>query len=169
ASPSSVQPLRPLIRCCASLAESFMVLRATEAARSLFRFSRAHLVEPEARRLDSLQRFLLQLERGWSFDGADERAAGDRPMIRALGLLQRLERRRVLALPLEPAGQPRRGFLAGRGDALDAEVVAGVFADRAGDPAAVARLADDAALHSAPNRAGPIRSSAGSIRSSSSA
>ena len=42
-------------------------------------------------------------------------------MIRALGALQRVERRRVFALPFEPAGEPIEGGRRRRTAALDAE------------------------------------------------
>src|SRR5438094_9662980 len=59
-------------------------------------------------------------------------------MIRALGALQILERGRVLGLPLEPARQPRDRLRLARAGALDPERIAGVVAQRARDPLAVA-------------------------------
>src|SRR4051812_36446423 len=70
--------------------------------RLLLRLPRAHLVEAYARRFDRVERLLLHLDRARALGRAREGAARDRPMIRALRLLQRLKRRRVLRLPLDP-------------------------------------------------------------------
>src|SRR4051812_6991287 len=100
--------------------------------------SRAHLVEAHARVLDRLERFLLHLERARPLGRAGERAAGNRPMIRALGALQVLEGGGVLSLPLQPAREARRRRLFAVAGAFDAERIAGVAPLRAGRPAAVA-------------------------------
>src|SRR5713226_7201355 len=101
ASPSRVHPSSPLIRCSASDRDSFIsspVAWLKPALRSR-RPARAHVVEPDACGLDGVQRFFLHLDAARAFGRTDERAARDRAMVRAFGLLQRLERRGVFALP----------------------------------------------------------------------
>src|SRR5262245_33973844 len=105
-------------------------------------------------------------------------------MIRALGLLQRLEGGGVLALPVEPTLQARRRFLLGRSGTLNAERIAVAVVNGTGDPLRSALLADDPNLHrrsalkdsmqmspahSSPKRAGATLSRIGSTRPSSSA
>src|SRR5437016_6513808 len=84
----------------------------------------ANLVEPHARGFDGIERFLLRLERRRPFDRTRERAARDRPMIRLLGALERLEGGRVLALPVKPAREALERILFGRTAALDPESIA---------------------------------------------
>src|SRR5580765_3634384 len=98
----------------------------------------AHLVEPDARRFHGVERLLLHLESGRSFDGARERAPRDGPMIRALGLLQRVERVRVLALPFQPPREAGDRVRFGRAGAFDPEGIAVVVAHSASLPLAVA-------------------------------
>ena len=89
-------------------------------------------------------------------------------MIRALGLLQRLERSRMLALPVEPALEPLdRGRLAGAG-AFHTEQIAGLLVVGTSNPLTVAFGGDDAIAHN-PNRAGLTAVSAKSNFRSSSA
>src|SRR5258708_15717354 len=95
ASPSSVHPLSDLMRCSASTNDSL-------AIGSFLRFLRADLVEPDARRFDGIERVLLHLLRGRTLGRIRERAAGDRPMIRALRFLQLLKSGGVRALPFLP-------------------------------------------------------------------
>src|SRR6185436_6521369 len=94
--------------------------------------------------------------------GAQEGAPRDRTVIGLLRLLQRVERRGMLALPFEPHAQAgdRVGF--GGAGALDAEGIAGVFAACARNPVAVTLACVEAIVHK-PNRAGLTAASAGSI------
>src|SRR6185369_9454339 len=102
------------------------------------RFPSPDLIEANTRGLHRIERFLLHLERARSLGRAGERAAGNRPMIRALGTLQILERGGVLDLPLQPAGEARRRLLCAVAGALDAERIAGVVTFCPRGPAAVA-------------------------------
>src|SRR5207245_1115318 len=108
---------------------------------------RADLVEPHARGFHLFERLLLQLDRRRSFGGARERAPGDRPVVRALRALQRIERGGVLVLPLEPARQPldRLGFRRAR--AVDAKAIAAAGALGMREPSAVSPVNDDAIRH----------------------
>ena len=65
-------------------------------------------------------------------------------MIRALGALEIRKRGGVVGLPLEPARQPRDGFVFGRARALDPERIAGLFPLRVRDPLSVALDEEDA-------------------------
>ena len=86
-------------------------------------------------------------------------------MVRAFRLLQLVERGRMVPLPFEPTGEPVGGLLLGGADALDAEEIAGVFADGVRHPSAVAFGTED--LHDAPKRDGPSGAMRGSTRPSS--
>ena len=70
-------------------------------------------------------------------------------MIRVLGLLQRLQRRGVLVLPLEPCREPVQRLRLGGPGAFDAEGVAVVVADRVRDPLSVALVSGKPVLHGA--------------------
>src|SRR5580704_4795109 len=94
ASPSSAQPVNVLRRSWASVLVSFMRVLPC-----------ADFIEPFTRGFDRLERFLLHLDRRGPLDRARERAAGDRPVVRALCLLKRLQCGRVLVLPGQPPYQ----------------------------------------------------------------
>src|SRR4051812_35598050 len=87
-SPSSVQPVRPVMRCSTSLRESFtsdLQSRGRSADSPLHRRTpRAAVVQPDPRGFYRLERFLLQLDRGGALGRARERAAGDGAMVGAL-------------------------------------------------------------------------------------
>src|SRR5688500_2118421 len=138
------------------------------SACSLLRFSAPYVVEMDPRRFDGIERLLLQFRRARAFHRTHERAAGDRPMIGALGVLQRLERGAVLALPVEPPGEPIDGLALRLTGALDAERIVGLVMPCPRDPLAFALDRFDAVAHS-PNREGATIASAGSMRWSSSA
>ena len=92
-----------------------------ELRHHLLRFSGPHLVEPQPCRFHGFEAGLLHFDRRRPLGRVREGAAGDRSMIVAFCLLQRGERVGVLALPLEPGGQPRRRFSFGGSGAFDAE------------------------------------------------
>ena len=106
--------------------------------------SSANLVEPDARGFDGVERLLLKLQRGWPFAGIRERAAGNRPVIPALGGLQRVDRRRMFGLPGEPRRQTPDRVVAGRTTAFNPEWFAGVLALGMRDPLSVALDGDEA-------------------------
>src|SRR6516162_1416023 len=137
-------------------------------AARLLRLESAHLVQSDARSLDGIERFRLELGHLRTSDRTGKGSAGDGAMIRALGLLERLEGGSVLALPIEPPREPRdRLVLRGR-RALDAERIAVVVAEGASNPLALPLAADDTRDHSAPNLAGASGASIGSTRFSGS-
>src|ERR1700681_2678092 len=127
--------------------------------------------EPETRRLDLLERFLLQLDRGRPLGGIRECAAGDRSMIRAFRLLQRRQCGRVLVLPGQPLSHAFDRFSVGPAGAFDPESFARRSMLGAGNPLAAAlhrhdaipMVADADFPHSSPNRCGLVTARAGSI------
>src|SRR6266516_2894132 len=131
----------------------------------LLRFTRAHLVQPDTRRLDRRQRIVLQLDGRWPFRGARKRASGNRSVVRAFRLLQLLERRGVRALPREPSREPLDRLVLGGCGTFDAEWIAGILAHGFGDPSPIAIGAED--LHCSPKRDGLRRAISGSTRPSS--
>src|SRR5262245_37161462 len=138
---------------------------------SSLRFPRTDVVEADARRFDRVERLFLHLQRARPFGRARERAAGNRPMIRALGPLQRLERRGMLVLPLEPARQAIECRRFGRAAAFDTERIVVVVAHGVREPLVVAfgrdqtiSLVTHGNVFHNPNRAGPIGASIGSTR-----
>src|SRR5260221_4382664 len=133
ASPSSVQPVSVSRRSWASVFVSFM--------RDLFC---TNVVEPETRRFDRLERFLLQLDRGRPLGGIRECAAGDRSMIRAFRLLQRRQCGRVLVLPGQPLSHALDRFSVGPAGAVDPESFARRSMLGPGSPLAAALHRHDA-------------------------
>src|SRR5258708_33993764 len=94
-SPWSVQPFfsvssRWSTSARVSLAMSLVPLRPLLPFVSLFLlgFLCSYLIEAHSRRFHGVQRFLLHLDRARPFRWARKRAAGDGPMIRALGALK---------------------------------------------------------------------------------
>src|SRR5262249_55088936 len=63
--------------------------------------------------------------------------SGDRPMIRVLGRLQRVERRGMLGLPFEPGSEPGDRLVFGSAGAFNAEAISSVDALGRGRPAPV--------------------------------
>src|ERR1700722_10943668 len=161
ASPSSAQPVSVLRRSWVSVLVSFMGILPS-----------ADFIEPFTRGFDLLERFLLQLDRRGPLDRARERAPGDRPVVRALRLLKRLQRGRVLVLPGQPPNQALDRGRVGLARAFDPESFACRGLLGAGDPFTVALDGHDPVLavanadfpHSSPNRCGLVMASAGSIR-----
>src|SRR5438477_13106626 len=92
ASPSSVQPSAVFRRCSASARVSFGIhplcpLYSCVSAFS-FGFLCSYVIEAHAGGLDLVERLLLHLDRARPFRRARKRAAGDGPMVRALGALE---------------------------------------------------------------------------------
>src|SRR5205814_7449095 len=103
----------------------------------LLRLSHPNLVEPHTRGFDPLERFLLHLGCRGPFGRARECAAGNRPMVRALGGLKGLERCRMLLLPLEPPRQMFDCLMLRHAGAFAAEPIAGVGAFGVREPPAL--------------------------------
>src|ERR1700730_5514047 len=86
-------------------------------------------------------------------------------MVRALRLLQHIERRGVVALPLEPLRETLDCLTFGGRGVLDAERIARVFPHGARDPLSLAFGAEN--LHRSPKRDGVRNAMSGSMRFSS--
>jgi hypothetical protein len=102
-----------------------------------FRLARSDLVEVYAGGLERIERFLLQLQWARPFRGAREGASGNRPVILALGLLQGVQRRRVLVLPLEPSRQALHRIRRRRARTFNPVAIAILPADGMRDPLSV--------------------------------
>jgi len=100
-------------------------------------------IESQTGAIDSFEGFPLRLERplvGPTREGVRRQV----PMVRSLGLLQRLERNRMLVLPVEPAGHALGRDRVGITGALHAEALTGRRALSSGDPTPLARHRFDA-------------------------
>jgi hypothetical protein len=83
-------------------------------------------VQPDASGFDRIERLFLQRVRIWPTGRARECAAGDGPMIHALGGLQGLERRGVFVLPRQPLCQTLDGDRFGRTDGFGTDRLRGI-------------------------------------------
>jgi hypothetical protein len=100
-------------------------------------------VESKTGAIDSFEGFPLRLETplvGPTREGVRRQV----PMVRSLRLLQRLERNRMLVLPVEPAGHALGRDRVGIASALHAEALTGLGALSSSDPTPVARHRVDA-------------------------
>ena len=98
---------------------------------------RSHDVQGRARRRHPLETFAAFLSSRRPVRVTRQHMAGNRAMVYAFGLLERLERRRVIALPFDPPCQSGDGFIIVRGDEIGAISIARLRTDRVGHGATV--------------------------------